>query len=284
MRLRIEQPPRRRGGRVGTTDAHPGVVARRCAPHEAPRDHVNAWYAKSGPSLGISFFDWYRPAVDDVLNALLTDSDLEGPLARLGVARADAGLTLEELLTDIDGLLELLAPRDRRRLDHLALAVAPTAGWSEAFTERLTTTSCVDPMSGLVNGEFLEVRARQLQQQCASLGVDVSQAFGLVVVHFYDREVSPLSRMHHSVAIAKLLRDTFRQGETLATVAPWCHAVIVSRDAELADRLATVMAGFETTDALVDAEPHLWVEPLPDEIDSLPLLLDDLSHRHRTDA
>lgn len=285
MKLRIDESARNIPGRRLLPRAErltATVPAHRTLPHEAPREHVDAWYARSGPALGVTFFDWHRLAVDDVINALLADAELDGPLARLGIARADAGLSLEDLLTDLDGLLAIIPRRARRRLDRVAFAIAPTAGWSEAFTERLTTTSCIDPMSGLVNGEFLEVRANQLHQQCAALGIPISQAFGLVVVHFSDPTATPLDRMHHSAAIASLLRRTFTNGETIATTAPWCQVAVASRDGELSGRLAALLGAFEDRPALRGLDPRLWVEPLPDDIDTLPLLLDDLIAKPRT--
>ena len=83
MKLRIDESARNIPGRRLLPRAErltATVPAHRTLPHEAPREHVDAWYARSGPALGVTFFDWHRLAVDDVINALLaTGSTLPPP-------------------------------------------------------------------------------------------------------------------------------------------------------------------------------------------------------------
>jgi hypothetical protein len=240
---------------------------------------LRAWYERSGPRLGLSYEEWLHPAVDDVMTAMRNGEPLDGPLARLGVARADAGLSVEELLRDIEAAFSLLTKRQRRRADRMTTMLSPTVAWAEAFTERLGTTTCIDATSGLASVEFLEVRAAQLDDQCKALGIDVDQAYGLVIVTFFDPNASPLDRMHHSVEVASLLRETFDSGETLASIAPWCQVAMASRDDRLSAKMRTLLGRMADSLIVRNSDLRLWLEPIPSDIESLPLLLDDLAER-----
>jgi hypothetical protein len=90
-------------------DATPGESsARRVSASHRHRTRVDrlrdAWYSTSDRTSWPRPGDWWQPAVDAMLRAIVRGKDVREPCARLGQARAEAGLSLGQTIDDLAAL------------------------------------------------------------------------------------------------------------------------------------------------------------------------------------
>lgn len=71
-------------------------------------DLRDAWHRSSDRTSWAQPDGWWTPAVDALILSVLRGSDLREPCARLGRARAEAGLGLGQTIDDLAALYRLL--------------------------------------------------------------------------------------------------------------------------------------------------------------------------------
>lgn len=238
--------------------------------------------------VGVSREDWLHPAVEALAEALDGGTPDPGPaLARLGRARAAAGFTLDEVIEDLRCLYDVIDPARRARLDRLdTLQIA--RGWADGTTEATRDMGCVEPLTGLTTPAFLRARLAQTYQHCDTLGLTAGDVHTLVVVRLPLDGTAEPHRSLLAVHAAERLRTVFTGGETLTAAAGTFLAVAANTPdlgaalAELCEPLepATATAAGHLA-ATVARTHHVWIEPLPPDLDHAIALLDDLTRPHR---
>ena len=217
-------------------------------------DLASVWCRTSRERLGLSRQQWYHPVVQEVLDSLDLGLDLTWPLARLGEARAAAGVSLRATLEDLDVLADLLPADQAFVLDRLSAAAVVAEAWAEGAPEPEGSV-CVDPFTGLMTCHFMKGRIEQIYRNCGHLGVETGQAYVLVVVHLVENPVSGFATMSQRLRAANALRACFPGADTLALVCPTVLAALTTAPSAADEWVETLEA--ELPDQLV------WVERLP---------------------
>jgi hypothetical protein len=183
-----------------------------------------SWHQASGTSL--TFAEWCDPAARDLAAALsyrthtcLADSrHVDAAIVAFAQARAGADHSASALADDLMALLQLLEPDDDDPFDPVDLVARALAAWASEQVAVVSTASCIDPVTGLVNGGFLQARLRELHAQCESLAIAPSITFGSLVIRLDLGTVPAAERMPARVAVGRALGLVFRAGETVAAL------------------------------------------------------------------
>jgi hypothetical protein len=233
-------------------------------------DLASVWCRTSRERLGLSRQQWYHPAVQEVLDSLDLGLDLTWPLARLGEARAAAGVSLRTTLEDLDVLAGLLPVEPAFSLDRLSAAAAVADAWLEAAPTG-AEPACVDAFTGLMTSHFLRGRLEQVYRNGAQLGVSAPSSYVLVVVHLVTNPVSGFATMAQRLRAANALRACFPSADTLAVIEPSVLTALVEAPSNVDEWIGALEA--ELPDQLV------WVERLPEAPADAVALVDELTRR-----
>ncbi|MBL8775068.1 MAG: hypothetical protein JNK12_04015 [Acidimicrobiales bacterium] len=259
------------------------------APHHAPAPALDLrdvedlptldelhdrWGSASRSCLGLSRQQWHHPATSRLVDAIAADHDLTEPLRDLGAARAEAGLSLDELLGDLDVLGRLLPRRDTvsdigiDRVDHLRAAAVASTAWAETFYASAAAPRCVDALTGLATVELLEARLDQLSRQRRHDPRRPRRA--LVVLALRCEHTSPFATLSRRIRAADQMRSAFPTSDTVALLEP-THALVA-----LVEEGPGLDEGIE---ALTAGAPHdrVWVEPLPSRASDAVALVRELA-------
>lgn len=235
------------------------------------------WCAESRTRLGLSRQQWHHPATSRLVTALARGADLTAPLADLGEARAGAGLSLDETLSDL-GVLGHLVPDPAAgdpdvgilRVDTLRAASVAGTAWAEAFYGELDTPGCTDPVTGLATGAYLEARLEQLYRQAAHRRRGPEETHVLVVLELRSAGTSPFGAIARRIRAASELRSTLAASDTIAILEP-THALVAL--VEGGPGLASHVAALETG----ATRDRVWVERLPATVDGALGLVRELA-------
>jgi hypothetical protein len=201
--------------------------------------------------------DWWVPAVEAVVDALVEGRDLATPCARLGRARADAGVGLDEALTDLATL-----PGGHAAVHPLVRALA--AGWAEVACEPATTGVCEDPLTGLTTPAYLRTRLAEVYREAERTAVSVPSSHALVVVAIAPVNGSRLLTMSRLLLVGGALRDTFSGGETLSAVGPARALALAQRQDSLPAQVCALRQLLaERLRQAGSAPARVWIERLP---------------------
>jgi hypothetical protein len=216
--------------------------------------------------------DWWAPEVEAVVDAAVGKRDLVAPCMLLGRARADAGVGLDEALTD---LAALPLPGAGTAAGPLVRALA--TGWADVACDPATTGVCEDPLTGLTTPAYLRTRLAEAYREAARTGVAVTSSHALVVVRIDLAGASRLSALSRLLLVGAVLRDTFSGGETLARTGPAHAVVLAARDAALAPRVAAAARLLADRLRQADGPPaRVWIERLPPALPGAYHLLTEL--------
>jgi hypothetical protein len=121
---------------------------------------------------------------------------------------------------DLAALLQLVDTKTDRMSPHdpVGLVARALAAWAAEQVAVVSTASCVDPVTGLVNGGFLRARLRELHAQCDALAIAASMAFGSLVMRLDLGVVPAPDRISARVGAGRTLLKVFRAGETVAAL------------------------------------------------------------------
>lgn len=251
-----------------------GIVVDLCdAPTVAPTlDELHdRWRSSSRARLGLSRRQWHHPATLDLVDAITQGVDLTEALRAVGEARAGAGLSLDETLADLNVLAELIpssaltdarTPDDAlRRVDTWRAASVAGTAWAESFYGGVLAPACIDPLTGLVTGNYLEARLAQLYRQAAATGRRPDQRHVLVVIEVRGCDLSPFASIAQRIRSAGAARAAFPNADTLAVLEPTgAMVVLTANDESLANDVAAVQATVR--------HAAVWVEKLPAGLDA----------------
>jgi hypothetical protein len=238
--------------------------------------HVrDRWRSSSVASVWLRPADWYHPAVDALIEAVLDDVDAAPAAERLGSARAASGVGISETIDDLACLFETLGTGE----PPLTLVRAVCEGWAAERVAAPALTHCIDPDSGLPTGEYLGVRLAETYGVAARAGRRPADTHALLVTDVEAQPLAPWSRIVRSAIVGEGLTFCFGEGHPMAALGGGIFAVLVERTADLGAeamdlrvRLADHARSHGAQD-LVRQPPRVWVERLPDtRIQALELL------------
>jgi hypothetical protein len=256
------------------------LVSRSECPPRPADGLLAAWHDASGTSL--PFAEWCDPTARRLATTL---SERCGPrmvdaaVVAFAQARAGADHAAEEVAADLVALVRSVTARSADRAtasrhepsgwhaqptapedgtpDPVALVARALAAWAAEQVAVVSTASCVDPVTGLVNGGFLRARLRELHAQCEALAIAPRQTFGSLVVLLDLNGVFVPDRMSARMAAGQALRLAFRAGETVAALS--------------STRLVAVMPSYALNRAQGDLGVALAERP---ELDGVALTID----------
>lgn len=220
--------------------------------------------------------DWAVAEVDQVCEAVVSGTEPDDALVRLGRARAMAGSGLGETMQDVAALHAVLTVPEHR--DGM-VAADPDAmparflriialAWSDVLVRQLAHSEASDALTGLASAAYLRARLREIYREGTATGREVRSRYVLVVMSPDLGHATGWSRLAAMVLLADVLRAVFDGGQTLATVGNTVLVVLAERDDRLSARIA--MARRLATDRLgIDPQlrelcpPSVWLERLP---------------------
>lgn len=235
------------------------------------------WCIESRTRLGLSRQQWHHPATGRLVAALADRADLTDPLAELGEARAGAGLSLDETLSDL-AVLGRLVPEPPAtdpdvgilRVDTLRAASVAGTAWAESFYGEIDAPGCTDPVTGLATGAYLEARLEQLYRQAAHRRRGPGESHVLVVLELRSAGTSPCGAVARRIRAAAELRSALTASDTSALPEP-THALVAL--VEDGPGLASHVAALEAA----APRDRVWVERLPATVDGALALVRELA-------
>jgi hypothetical protein len=241
--------------------------------------------------------DWWVPAVDAVAEAVEDGLDPSPACARLGRARAEAGVGLDEAFADLGALHAVLGSRGaggswEQGVIRGAEAVSPeeelaalqralALGWAEEACAPGGTAGCEDPLTGLVTRTYLRTRLGEVYREAERRGGLAADGSVLLVTDPGPvEEVAgmpvELTRLGRELTVAESVRAAFSGGETLCALSPVRVVALVAREPTLPTRVAglsRLLAGRLPP----GRRPRIWVEGLPPTLPGALRLLEELA-------
>jgi len=224
------------------------------------------WRSFSAESVWLRPADWYHPAVDAVVESVLTGTDPAPAAARLGAVRGECGVGIAETIDDLACLYRSLGWNE----PPLGPVRALCEGWGAAKDTAPVHAHCLDPETGLPTAEYLQVRLAETYGAASRTGLLASRTHGLLLVDITLTPLDPWSRMARSAVVGQALARTYGDGYPMASLGNGVFAVLVARIpafgisvSRLRDELAS-HAHRLSIDSLVRQPPRVWFEPLPE--------------------
>lgn len=206
------------------------------------------WFACTNALGWSSPAEWADPTVDAVCAAATArgpraerDRAVEKALARWGGARAAAGFSLGETLSDLAALHAAVSSDPAgeaagRGSDGVRLLRIVSLSWTDVACGDLAETAVLDPLSGLASARYLRTRLAEVYRGARARGTRVGDEHALVAVamdvHGWSR-VAPLTVVGDSAIVV------FDAGETIAVVGRSTVVVLAPRQG-LAARTAVL--------------------------------------------
>lgn len=231
---------------------------------------MQRWQNQAEKRLFIGSNDWQHPVALALIETILRDNDLQDVLHRFSIVRDKAGFSFEEMITDLQCLVEVLPGDIRPRLDRLD-TITPLGMQASRFVDMETITACIDPLTDLPKEAYLRARIREIFRQGRALGVSVVDNYILVIIHLGNRHTPTIDSKNWNISVAREIKYTFNQGETVATLHRGIYVCITEKSPEITYKLSSLRSrlhqlteknmssGMETLDSYY---PHIWQEEL----------------------
>jgi len=233
------------------------------------------WRTVSAQSVWLRPADWYHPAVDAVVESILSGADPRAAAARLGSARGESGVGIAEAIDDLACLYHSLGCTEPPFGPIRALC----EGWGAAQEAAPVHAQCIDPESGLPTVEYLRVRLAETYGVAARSGAPAGRGHGLLLVDVAVVPLDPWSRIARSAVVGQVLGLVYGDGHPIASLGDGMFATLVERGPDLGtgvSRLRQQLASHAEllrVDSLVRQPPRVWLEPLPETHDGALELL-----------
>jgi hypothetical protein len=216
-------------GWAGVTRLLSLVGRSECPPRPAD-ELLSAWHEASGTTL--PFPEWCDPPARRLAATLCEPQGprrVDAAVVAFAQARSGADHPAERVAADLTALLQLVDASTSRvsPLDPVGLVARALAAWAAEQVAVVSTASCVDPVTGLVNGGFLRARLRELHAQCDALAIAPSMAFGSLVLRLDLGAVPTADRMSARFGVGRTLLRVFRAGETVAVLSTSRFAAVM---------------------------------------------------------
>jgi hypothetical protein len=227
---------------------------------------LHSWEAASISSVWLRPGDWFTPAAEALVEALLAGKDTAPAAFRLGQARAAAGVGITESIDDMAVLFRAAGFQSAPIRSIRSLC----EGWTERDTAPVTIPTMTDAESGLGTSEYLVQRLAEVYNAAARAGTKVSQTHALVLVDVSVSDNDPWQRIARNAAVGHALKDAYGVGHPMARLADGIYAVLVTHDSSLGAGLAALRNHIAERSIqmrvgnLMRQPPRVWVESLPD--------------------
>jgi hypothetical protein len=224
----------------------------------APADLIDAWSDAVIGAGWVSPGDWWHPSVEPAAVAVLTGGDPCPALARLGGARAQAGVSMDEALTEIAALYEAAGSQE----PPFDAVRAYVSAYGERVLDAMTLDACEDPLTGLTTVQYLHTRLGEVYRDCDRDGVAVEATSALVVAESAADRGGRLMAAVTMIEIADAMRTVFSGGETCAALTPWRAVALVPRRPEL-PRSVHLLQELLAERRRRAGDARVWIERLP---------------------
>jgi GGDEF domain-containing protein len=216
-------------------------------------------------------------AATDLVDTMATRPEgLRGAMYRFGNTLGNDGWPVDQLTMWIDELARLISRRDRRQLQSYTAMAAMAQGWADGYVRGANTGMCLDPTTGLATAMVLQLRLREIYDQCRALGVRPAMAYTLLIV---DTDVADMPRLEADVLMASIaaqVTDVFRQGETVARAGN--RIMVLASNTEITeDRAAMVADRLRTNPATRWADVLLSFDEPPQRLADVDRYVRDLA-------
>ncbi len=247
----------------------PGTRFSRPARHPVnPRSRLrHLWRERSRRTGWSPPDDWWSPCVDTLCAAAVERTDMATACARLGQARARAGVTIGAALDDFAALSDTIgwpAPPQR-------LVKAVAEGWVDAYQVR---DDCRDPLTGLCTAVHLRTRLGEMYR---AVDPPAPTDHRIIVVSL-DARISAWRRTARLIVLGYELRRFFDRGETAALLGHTRIGVLVPAHADLSERLHDLRFGL-----CAEHGANIWPVALPQRHEEALTLLDDIGGPRMTE-
>jgi len=225
---------------------------------------LEKWHEASVRSVWLRPGDWYTPAAEALAEALAAGLDTAPAAARLGEARATAGVGITEA---IDDMAVLFRSAGRESAPIRAIR-ALCEGWSIGNAP-LPAGEMADPESGLGTSQYLCQRLSEVYATAQRNGTVVTETHALVMIDVAVDDTDVWQRMARNAAVGEALSRCYGDGHPMARLGDGLYAVLAERGQALgqsifalrqhiADHAVTMRVG-----NLMRQPPRVWVESLP---------------------
>ncbi|MBU4335881.1 MAG: hypothetical protein KJ548_04860 [Actinobacteria bacterium] len=223
------------------------------------------WRATSLDSIWLRPSDWYHPAVDPLVSALVARADTLEAAEELGRARGDVGVGIGEALDDLACLYRAaeLGPPP------LEVVRAVAEGWADAQAGAAVNGSAMDPETGLPTHQYFVVRLAETYAEGERLSLPPARTHELVLVDVAAGIVSPYLRAARSAAVGAGLRETFGAAQPMASLGGGVFVVLAHSDLDLTGRVDTLQEAIVRRCARLEVGAvtrrpvRVWTEHLP---------------------
>ncbi|WP_149205121.1 hypothetical protein [Actinotalea subterranea] len=223
------------------------------------------WRAVTVDAVWLRPGDWYHPAVDALVEAIVSGGSPLAAAARLGESRGAAGVGIAETLDDVAALYGLIGLEPG-----LDVVRALCEGWAVAVEGIPVQAACIEPESGLPTLEYLAVRLGETYGAARKHAHHAFLTHCLVLVDVATEELPAWRRMARSAAMGRALSSALVPGHPMAALGGGAFAVLVARDFDLGetvrlmrDQVNEQAAQLQISD-LLRQPPRIWIEPLPE--------------------
>ena len=245
--------------------------------------------------------DWWSPAVDAVTEAIITDGDVAERCDRLGLARAQAGVSMTETLDDVFALARLARALQShpahsfatppRPIDVVVLLKSAAIGWAEGAGAGYGAGCGAADLAGstgatLPDAGYLAERLREVAAEAECEGRRLGERYGLVVAALLgpapessggQARLDGWDRTWRMSQLTTDLQAVFSSGESIVRIGPSAAVVLTRRTPELATRVGSLRSLIDSrADAAEARTVRIWLERLPDNVQQAVQLLTDL--------
>lgn len=180
------------------------------------------WRATTMAEVWLRPGDWDHPAVDAVVEAVVEGRPSEVAITRLGFARGQAGVGLEEALDDVACGFRAasveLSPEAVR-----AAAVGWAKGQEAGGAVSGVRDAVRDATTGLPTADYVGERLRE------TYGAGIAEAYCLVVIDVGVDGLGPWERTARAAAVGQALEHTFGEGHPAAALSAGVYVVLCER-------------------------------------------------------
>lgn len=200
---------------------------------------------------------------------------LDRALTRFGHTLGGDGWPIAQVGRWLQPLSDLVPRHQRKQLAHFSAHAAVAQGWAEGFVRGAHSGMCTDPTTGLVTVMVLQLRLREVYQQCHASGVRVSSLYSLVVIDMDTRDVARLEADLLTACVADAVAGAFRDGETIARAGNRI-LVLAANTSDMHQRVEVVSERLWLDPSTRRAHATVMVDELPAEAELLDDYLKDL--------
>jgi GGDEF domain-containing protein len=207
--------------------------------------------------------EWWTPAIEPVVEALLDDEDHLSACAELAAHRARSGCPLAETLDDLGALFAVA----RLGTPPFETVRAVSVAWVDAAQQQIEAAGCTHPGTGLGTAAHVEARLAEMYAEGRRHGYSPAETHALVVIELpaVAQVGDPWDAALRMSDVSDCLRTVFDAGEVMGVAGQSRVVVVVPRAADLPrtiEGLRRMLQDWRSNN-LGGPGPIIWMESLP---------------------